>query len=183
MFADEKYLTFSQRFWAGLIDAVVLAPFSWATAAVFSSPQSKWALITAAVISYLSYPVYSICMHAMFGKTVGKMIMNIVVLDVSERRLPTFWQAARRDIVPLLAQLFDLGTFVRFVILVGYARDMKIRTGWTAAIFGWIMIGWYALELITMMFNEKRRALHDLIAGTVVMHESEETLRITEGLH
>ena len=28
---------------------------------------------------------------------------------------------------------------------------------------------WFMLEIITMLLNEKRRALHDLIAGTVVV--------------
>jgi hypothetical protein len=29
---------------------------------------------------------------------------------------------------------------------------------------------WIASELVVLLFNEKRRALHDFIAGTVVIH-------------
>ena len=31
---------------------------------------------------------------------------------------------------------------------------------------------WFVLEIITMLLNKKRRALHDLIAGTVVVRTS-----------
>jgi len=30
-------------------------------------------------------------------------------------------------------------------------------------------LGWFLLEVITMLTNSKRRAIHDLIAKTVVM--------------
>ena len=60
---------------------------------------------------------------------------------------------------------------------------MRIQGGWEAVVLGWICIAWDTLELITMMFNDKWRALHDLIAGTVVVEESGETLLLTAGSH
>ncbi len=32
-----------------------------------------------------------------------------------------------------------------------------------------IVFGWWIAEIITMLTNEKRRAIHDYIAGTVVV--------------
>src|SRR5215467_6690335 len=34
-----------------------------------------------------------------------------------------------------------------------------------------VAIAWGALEFITMLFNSKRRAIHDWIAGTVVIRQ------------
>lgn len=39
-------------------------------------------------------------------------------------------------------------------------------------ILGGALLGWSLLELITMLTNSKRRALHDWIAGTVVVREA-----------
>ena len=33
-------------------------------------------------------------------------------------------------------------------------------------------MGWFLLEIVTMTFNSKRRALHDFIAGSVVVKAS-----------
>jgi uncharacterized RDD family membrane protein YckC len=35
----------------------------------------------------------------------------------------------------------------------------------------WLSIAWFLLEIVTMLTNEKRRALHDMIAGSVVIKE------------
>jgi uncharacterized RDD family membrane protein YckC len=41
---------------------------------------------------------YSVFLHWRYGQTVGKRFMGVKVLDVSEKRLPTFFQAFLRDI-------------------------------------------------------------------------------------
>jgi uncharacterized RDD family membrane protein YckC len=40
----------------------------------------------------------------------------------------------------------------------------------------WSMSAWGILEVATMLLNSKRRALHDFIAGTVVMRVSQPPL-------
>jgi uncharacterized RDD family membrane protein YckC len=37
------------------------------------------------------------------------------------------------------------------------------------AVLAWAGCAWYLLEVITMLTNDKRRAVHDFIAGTVVV--------------
>jgi uncharacterized RDD family membrane protein YckC len=36
----------------------------------------------------------------------------------------------------------------------------------------WFSWGWFCSELIVLLFNRRKRALHDFIAGTVVVHTS-----------
>ena len=72
----------------------------------------------------------------------------------------TFKQALLRDAIPavLIVCLLTAGTF-------------STITGDESLIF-WVfavLATWFLLELITMLFNKKRRALHDFIAGTVVV--------------
>jgi hypothetical protein len=40
----------------------------------------------------------------------------------------------------------------------------------------WSMWAWWILEVATLLLNSKRRALHDFIAGTVVMRVSQPPL-------
>jgi uncharacterized RDD family membrane protein YckC len=37
----------------------------------------------------------------------------------------------------------------------------------------WIGVLWFWSEIVTMLFNRRRRALHDFIAGTVVLSDRE----------
>ncbi len=34
----------------------------------------------------------------------------------------------------------------------------------------WLWIAWFTSEVIVLLFNEKRRALHDYLAKTIVVH-------------
>jgi hypothetical protein len=39
-------------------------------------------------------------------------------------------------------------------------------------LLSWVVLVWLVLEFVTMLINEKRRALHDYIAGTVVVSDA-----------
>ena len=41
----------------------------------------------------------------------------------------------------------------------------------TSGVFSWLSYAWMLSEVVTMLFNEKKRAIHDFIAGTVVVVE------------
>jgi uncharacterized RDD family membrane protein YckC len=40
-------------------------------------------------------------------------------------------------------------------------------------VLDWLYLIWTVSELVVLLMNEKRRALHDFIAGTVVIHTAE----------
>ena len=169
---EEQYRTFWQRSWAGFIDALVLSPVALVNWAVFSPSHPKWIVLAWGVVSYASYPVYSILMHTRYGKTVGKRVMGVVVLDVSEQRIPTFRQAFLRDIAIVFSSSVLLTNFFRVVVIPGYVENINDKMGWFGDVLSWTTQIWYLLEVVTMLANEKRRAPHDRIAQTVVVQES-----------
>lgn len=177
---EEKYRTFWQRFWAGFIDALVLSAVGLVSWAVFSPSHPKWIVLAWGVISYFSYPGYSILMHGRYGKTIGKRVMGVVVLDLSEQRIPTFRQAFLRDIALVISQSVLLINFFRVVVTSGYIEHIDDKMGWFGDVLSWAGLIWFLLEVVTMLANEKRRALHDRIAQTVVVQENWVTARITE---
>jgi uncharacterized RDD family membrane protein YckC len=164
---EPKYRTFWPRFWAGAMDGLVLFPFflvdSWLQhSLVLPRARAAWFVIS----SYL-FIAYSIALHAKYGQTLGKMAFHVEVLDRSEGKL-SLKQAVLRDGVPIL---LTLGT-----VIVGLPRVAGERpysgvqhseiVNWVTL---WIPLGWFVAELVTMLINQKRRALHDLIAGSVVV--------------
>ena len=160
-----KYKTGARRFWASVIDILIFIPLIFLDEFInFTDPFSI--LAWQASISLAGYS-YSIIMHYKYGQTLGKMAFNIKVLDVSESQNLTFKQALLRDSVPIL---IDLMGFIYFSFLINKkplsTNDLITNYEDLVAIVGLV---WVLLELITMLANKKRRAIHDYIAKTVVI--------------
>ena len=85
-----------------------------------------------------------------------------------------------RDIFPLIASI--IGVFVALADVVhGKSPYPDPSAGFAGfRTFHRVMFGsmwvWSILEVTTMLINSKRRALHDFIAGTVVMRVSQPPL-------
>ena len=47
--------------------------------------------------------------------------------------------------------------------------DVKLVDAISEENISFTLIGWHLLEIITMLFNEKRRALRDFIVGTATV--------------
>ncbi|MEO6588303.1 MAG: RDD family protein, partial [Pyrinomonadaceae bacterium] len=129
-----------------------------------SSPKLNFAL----TIGMSAVPVlYIILLHGFYGQTLGKMAMKLKVLDISERPI-TFTQAVVRSLPQLLP-----------VFISASALSNQISPqddAFTNNIFGIILTASYVLyslwnlfDIIVCLSSDKKRALHDLIAGTVVV--------------
>ena len=107
-------------------------------------------------------------MHARFGQTLGKMALSIKLLNKDEKSEISIGQAVLRSIGPLvyvvsfilnalIASMFGPQSFEAIAILL--------------MVLMFIYWCWGLVEIVTMLFDEKSRALHDYIAGTVVIRE------------
>jgi uncharacterized RDD family membrane protein YckC len=168
-----RFDTFWPRFWAGPIDCLLLWPLFWVGEWVWNSSLSGAATVAWFAFISLLYPVYSVLLHGCCGQTLGKRVMRIKVVDVSEAPL-SMKQAFLRDSVAV--------AFVLFGIVDGFAvaasgrnpsapaADLgEVGGARFIALFG---LCWFVLEVLTMLTNDKRRALHDFIAGSVVVRQS-----------
>ena len=106
-------------------------------------------------------------MHARYGQTVGKMICKVKVIDKSEKKALTYKQALMRDIVIIVIGLISM--FMILPSVIGGANPYKQEDNIWDSILQIINVFWFHLEIATMMTNKKRRAIHDYIAGTVVV--------------
>jgi uncharacterized RDD family membrane protein YckC len=171
---EHKYSTFWPRFWAGFIDALVFLPLEWVYQWTF--PHLSIALRVVVFAFYSSaFLIYDIWMLGRFGQTLGKMACKVIVLDVSEGPL-SFRQAALRDIFGIVSVAFGLTmTIPRIVHGIDITADVNLTPADYVLTFS--SLAWFAVELITMFTNSKRRSLHDFIAGSVVIRKES---RVTE---
>ena len=157
----ERYSTFWPRFWAPSIDSIILYPITGLLplAAFYIFPS---ALNILSIFTTLIYYAYSIYFHGTRGGTIGKLKCKIKVVSARGERRIGLKEAFLRDSIPLILSI-ALYSYILFVepSSMGESRYLQI----VPAIFGF----WFLAEIITMLTNKRRRALHDFIAGTVVV--------------
>ena len=179
---EPKYRTFWPRFWAGWVDGLVFLPLSAVNLVAFRDGvpvllRTVWYLTYS--FAFISYVVW---MHGRYGQTLGKMATHVKVLDVAESKL-SGKQAFMREIVPIvltvIVVIHDLPS-----VLSG-ANPNRPATP-RLPIFYWIAFaasfGWFAAELLTMLTNDKRRAVHDFIAASVVVRAPKPALSAAGGV-
>jgi uncharacterized RDD family membrane protein YckC len=171
-----KYANFWQRFGAILIDGFVLLPFVllhyWLQS--FSRTIAMILVVPMSAVS-CAYTIYG---HARFGQTVGKYAMHIRVVRTNGERIGwrEAWLRSSVDIgftIPWVIALFIALAAISDQDYASVSRAQRTRNlntlkpTWD----GWDSKAdqiWFWGELIVMLFNKRRRALHDFIAGTVV---------------
>jgi uncharacterized RDD family membrane protein YckC len=174
-----RFATFWQRFAASLLDMLVLLPVGvaqlwWES----TSKEVALALCVPSVALSLGYTIYC---HGRFGQTFGKWMMWIRVVRVNGERMG--WrQAWLRSSVELFFSALHVAG--RIVALASTANSEYFGVGWSqrglnvaghepawAVWAGRVAVLWFWSEVVTMLFNKRRRALHDFIAGTIVIVE------------
>lgn len=160
----EKYQTFLPRFVALVIDAFIMLPIAisddWFRQAEFP-PLFFYFWIP---ISILIFPLYSILMHGIYGQTLGKMAMNVKVLDVSEEPLK-FSQAIWRELPQLI---FNFASIVLGIVFLNQdAESAPVKNSYM--VYTVLAAIWGFADIFVFLTDSKRRALHDYIAGSVVV--------------
>jgi len=171
--AGERYSTFGPRFWTGTVDACVIWPLSFVLTLLFTLHLPTAVSVVLIIIQNLAWLAYTVVMHAKYGQTVGKMVCKVRVVDHGTEGAISVRQACLREGIPLLLS-FGLVAYEVYMLCVGKFSDEPQAQGEMAksAAFWWLAalpMLWFFAEVVTMLTNEKRRALHDMIAGTVVV--------------
>jgi uncharacterized RDD family membrane protein YckC len=163
-----RYATFWSRFLALVIDFFVLSPILIFTYYIKHHVQNAGILACAITLNYSYAAVYNVFMHARYGQTLGKMVTRVRVMNLSEERTPSFREAIMRDIYNIVACGLMIGSALYMIALHTYSPHAFVKTRLFTILlyFGY---GWILLDLIWLLRTQKRRALHDFIAGTIVV--------------
>ena len=158
-----KYRTFWPRVWAGLIDSAVFLPLSLADTWVWATLPASPLLVLWFVAVSFSFVAYTTLLHGFFGQTIGKRVTRVKVLDVSESKL-SMKQAVLRESVYVVLILYGL--------VIDLPTVASGQNPYAHLVSAYASLVWFLLEILTMLSNAKRRAIHDLIARSVVVRLS-----------
>jgi uncharacterized RDD family membrane protein YckC len=175
-----NYANFWQRFAAIWIDgAVIFFPVMFAEMRPASLPKVVAILLVVPISG--AYCAYTNFCHGRFGKTVGKHVMGIRVVQLTGERIG--WREAwlRSSVDVVFSTVQAIGSFIALAAIsdadyfgVDWMQRVQNLQNLKPAWIGWTMTAseiWFWSEVVVMLFNEKRRSLHDFIAGTVVIAE------------
>ena len=165
-----RYQTAWPRIKAAFVDGLVFLPLSWADIWFFDQGFSPWAnLVVFTLITTMSFHIYSVVMHGLYGQTLGKMVVGVVVQAIDGDELGVK-RAFKRDVVIIVFALVGL-VLEAPDILKGVNPYESVLGNPAFDIFIYGSLIWLVLEVLTMFTNNRRRAIHDLIAGSVVVRE------------
>jgi uncharacterized RDD family membrane protein YckC len=109
----------------------------------------------------------AILLHARGGQTFGKQLCAIRVVGNADGLSPSFRQSVLRS-APELA----IGLVIGAGGLATALGDTSWSwAGWTSDVACFVLPGWVALASGAALADPRRRALHDRLAGTVVIRE------------
>jgi len=176
---EKVYAGFGKRFGSAIVDMLVFIPFMFVFHFIQSSSLSM--AMVGVVLSSILFSAYTVYFHYKFGATLGKMALGIKVTLPNGEKIG-FKQAILRSSVDLAFALFMV--IAQVMAISNADLEVYLNAGWIEraeyimplfpAWYGAVNIAsqlWYWGEFIVLLFNKRKRALHDFIAGTVVIRK------------
>ena len=172
-----RYADFGSRFGANLIDGLIFLPLTFG--AIWMRAQST-PLAVASLIVTLLFAIYQLYFIAAKGQTLGKMFAEIKVTKLDGS--PVGWRESflRESVNLLFWFLITLSTLIALWRIspieyasVSTAQQSLLITRHQPIPINFIAVLsqlWFWSELVVLLTNKQRRALHDFMAGTVVLN-------------
>jgi uncharacterized RDD family membrane protein YckC len=176
---EKVYAGFWKRFGAAIVDTLVFIPFM--VVFHFTQGLSILSAMATIVVSSLLFSAYTVYFHYKFGATLGKMAVGIKITfpDGSKIGLK---QALLRSSVDLgfaffmvLAQVIaitnaDPNIYLNAGFMARAEYIMPLFPAWYGLVSTVSQL-WFWSEFLVLLFNKRKRAIHDFIAGTVVIKQ------------
>ena len=175
-----RYAGFGPRLAANLLDFVVMIPLIGLS--IWGSSHFRLFEVYYFFPGILLGLFYSVYLVQRYGGTPGKLLVGIRIRKLDGE--PVGYREAFLRYFPdaLLGILMSIGMILSVLHMsdVEYnslsfmersKRMVELAPSWQRPL-QWIQGAWVWGELIVLLTNHKRRAIHDFIAGTVVIHTS-----------
>jgi uncharacterized RDD family membrane protein YckC len=173
-----RYAGFGPRFCSLFLDGLFFLPLMLITG--WASSRFRLFDVYYFIPSILLGLFYDVYLVKRYGGTPGKLIMGIGIRKVNGEPVG-YREAFLRNLVDLLfclvisiAMLLPLfhmtdAEYQSLSYMHQIHREAALAPSWLKPV-QWAQEIWFWGELVVLLTNRKRRALHDFIAGTVVIH-------------
>jgi len=177
---NEKPMTYAsywERGMALLLDEIILT-FPLLIISLFR-PFDLSLTITFLISELILSFIYYIYFHGKFGQTPGKRVLSIKVLKNNGDEINYFDAVLRSSVDIALGIGFHIVLFILMISLNLkifhmsdiYTYGMSESIAFMVFAFGAIL--WFIFEVLTVLMNERNKAIHDYIASTVVISQKE----------
>ena len=173
------YAGFWPRFCAGFVDAFVLLPLAYLL--IWLESFDKNIAILLVIPSTAMFAMYHVYFNVRFGGTLGKLAVGIRVAKPDGTKIgwPEAWKRSSVDIgFALLMLCVEVWALTQVngeqYSTTAFAKRMHLLQSYYPSWFYIVTIAqnvWIWSEVVVLLFNKRKRALHDFIAGTVVIHK------------
>jgi uncharacterized RDD family membrane protein YckC len=172
-----KYAGFWQRAAALLIDLVIMSPLLFLILWAYMNSISLYAviIIPSTILSWVYYGYFL----KRWGATIGKMVLKIKVTGLDCEAL-SYKQIFYRYVVYFGLHALSLACFLYLYkhldVTLFDSLDVKAKAEYIKTNapsietwINWAMNLWFWSEVLVLIFNKKKRAIHDFMAGTIVI--------------
>lgn len=178
------YAGFVPRVVAGLVDGGI----TWTAAKLFLTLRvnSLDAFLAVTILGFVFFRVYNIVFVALWGQTPGKMVARIHVVQVDGS--PVGWGHAilRNSVetaITIVLYYYEIHAALSipresFTAALIDQREalMKTLIPHNAVYFALASKLYVYSEYVVMWLNKRKRAIHDFIGGTVVIHDPRQAI-------
>ncbi len=174
---ENIYGGFWLRLGSLMLDGVFCMPVTAIVLFLQSFGSSTYAMCIIPLLAFNLW--YSVYLPARYGATPGKLVVGLTILKVDGEAIG-LKEAFMRNIVTLGISIFSM--CIMLLALYRVDADTYAELGWidrtkylmTLVPLGftlqsWMSNVWIYSELIVLLTNKQRRAIHDFVAGTVIV--------------
>ena len=174
---DNIYAGFGPRLGSLLLDIIIFVPI--ALLVLYTNSVSKNAFLYTLIPNLIFGIWYNVYLVKKYGGTPGKLIMGIKIIKLNGK--PLEWkEAILRHSVLLLLSLFSS---ILMIFCISKADENTYNNlSWlkqsqylmtfapiSFIVYNYLSNIWVYGELIVLLTNSRKRAVHDFIAGTVIV--------------
>ncbi|MHC4260497.1 MAG: RDD family protein [Planctomycetota bacterium] len=174
---ERVYAGFWKRLCAGFADAFIVVPLVFLFVWLEGFDRTLAILIT--IPSSILFAMYSVYFNARFGGTPGKLAVGIRIAKPNGMRIgwPEAWKRSAVDLVfAFLVLVFQVWALLHVdpehYSSLGWIERTDLLHEHQPSWFNSVTIlqqVWIWSEVVVLLFNKRKRAIHDFIAGTVVI--------------
>lgn len=175
--SDTLYGGFGERLGSLLLDSLIIMPIAFLTLYLNSMDKN---LFFYTLIPNLVFQIgYHIYLPIRYGATPGKLVMGIQILKIDGQEIG--WKEAfMRHLVILLLTVFSSALMIYCLLSaddatyqgLSWMKQSQYLMTFAPVLFlvyTWVANIWTWGELIVLLTNPRKRALHDYMAGTVIV--------------
>ncbi|WP_313640265.1 RDD family protein [Paenibacillus sp.] len=167
---QEDFIGFWRRVLATILDLIVILIPAVIVYWIFNSLAISLHSEIPIILEYIFFVVFDIFMIVRFGGTPGKLILKIKIIN-QQGNYPTLKEALVRNIFRIISLVISMVIGVSlydFTVISTYFALWAPLANDLSKILGSIML----VDYLFVALNPRKRALHDMMAGTYVVDKS-----------